>query len=151
MAVATALIGLAGVILGVVLTGAIAYGIESRRRTKAAEVSSRLIADDFSYAKAAADGMLEKDMWVRDTVADLVTVEQWRAERASLAAKATYDDWRDVAVTARVLALIAGFHSRRRETETLSAPLRTEERDALELASRRLEGSLPILDKYAGR
>jgi ABC-type lipoprotein release transport system permease subunit len=149
--VTSAVIGLLGVVLGVVLTGAVAYWIEARRRGKAAEVSARLIGDDFAYAKAAVEGMLGAEMWVGDPVTEFIPIEQWRAERASLAAKATYQDWFEVATTARALALVAGFHNRRVASNTLSAPLTKEERDSLELAQRRLSVATPILHKYGGK
>jgi hypothetical protein len=147
--VTAALIGLAGVVVGVVLTGAVAYWIEARKRLAAAKVSARLILDDLMLTRAAVKVALSDDRWLTEYEAGFFTIEQWRAERASLAARATIADWFNLILTAQSLTSLADFHRERVRDETLKEPLNDAERLGLKIALDRLEAARPIIEKYA--
>ena len=146
------LIGLAGVLLGVALTGAVSWWLEHQRRRKSAEVSARLVADDFENVLAAGQLIQRRGNWIdREAGDQFLTIDQWREERKSLAARLTADEWTAVAIGAQAILGFATDHRRRVDAGTLSDPPTPGELEGLGIVDQKLGAGLAVLREYRGK
>lgn len=92
---ATAIVGLIGVIIGGLLNAGVSLLVERRQRATAARVAARLVGVEMARNLWAARKTMEtKSMsWMRHDLSD----DQWRSHRQELAAVLGTDKWMTLA------------------------------------------------------
>jgi hypothetical protein len=107
--VTEALFGLIGVVVGGVLTGAVAYVLERRRETREARIARRVMRAQFGQALKAVDDGLKGKNWPPGW-RDKRWSDSWVAHRQALAAKMDDDDFATLAHGALYMELLeVGF------------------------------------------
>jgi hypothetical protein len=87
----TALVGLAGVIVGAAITGGFAYWLERRKEHVAVRRAARLIDADLLLAEVVAQGCVEKKKWWPTELR--LTSEGWQQHRDVIASRLSYEPW----------------------------------------------------------
>jgi hypothetical protein len=107
--VTEAVFGLIGVVVGGVLTGAVAYVLERRRETREARIARRIMRAQFGQALKAVDDGLKGKNWPPGWD-DKRWSDSWVAHRQALAAKMDDDDFATLAHGALYMELLqVGF------------------------------------------
>jgi len=101
MVIVVALVGLAGVIVGGILSGLVTLHIERLRDGRAALIAGRLISDDLEYLRSYVRVGNERQQVVPlETLASL-SMDAWREQRGLLAGNLSYAEWDALAIAAR--------------------------------------------------
>jgi hypothetical protein len=144
-----AIFGLAGVIIGGLLTGGISYVLESRRERKAAQVAARILMDDFAMARARVETISARDAWPQNPRAVFrFSTEVWVEQRQILAAAIiSTSDYFDVADAAHGIDVAATMVNAAVPTE----PITNKEKAALAEVGDRVTSAQNVLRPHAGK
>lgn len=93
---AEAVFGLAGVVIGGLITGGTQVWLEWRREKASTRAAARLLADDLGTARMFFEHCLTADKWV-DTPQAILTADLWNEHKAALAAVRKFTPWYPVA------------------------------------------------------
>ena len=94
--------GLAGVIVGGVLNGVVAAGVERVRDARQTMVTARLVQSDIVFLEANIRAEIDGGEWRRLTKdAPPLAFEAWAQGRQMLASGLDYEEWAAVEVAAR--------------------------------------------------
>jgi hypothetical protein len=91
-----AIFGLAGVVVGGVLTGGVDLVLERRRERRKGESCARMVGDGLSSASSFIEASIAQRAWLGNPAA-VLSVDLWREQRSSLAAAPGFDGWYPVA------------------------------------------------------
>jgi hypothetical protein len=139
-----ALLALAGVLIGAVITSGVTYVMEREKRQREVRRAARMIDADLLFAVSAARMSIEHKKWWPATELRLTT-EGWQEYRFVVASELSQEDWARVMVA--VLAVVQ-LQSRRDNAHTLDrAQLATDPATADVLASAEALG-LDITDAH---
>lgn len=114
--------GLAGVIVGGVLNGVVAAGVERVRDARQTMVTARLVQSDIVFLEANIRAEIDGGEWRRLTKdAPPLAFEAWAQGRQMLASGLDYEEWAAVEVAARAGASDTGEGADEPETAGYAA------------------------------
>lgn len=94
--------GLLGVIVGGILSGVVAAGLQRVHDARRAMVTARLVQDDLIYIGAALRSEIDAGVWRRLTAnAPPLPFAAWSEGRDSLAAHMSFGEWTVISIAAR--------------------------------------------------
>jgi hypothetical protein len=145
--VTAAIVGLLGVLVGGVLTGAIEFSLDRRRDSKAARVASLLLADDLAWSYGVLELILKSDRWLpRPGKLTRISTVMWEEQRLLLGTTISSADWMALAAAAHQLQIAEVMIY---EDVKPGDPITDEERQALENVKDHLRHATAILRRYA--